>query len=231
MLLCIAVDYSRNQPPQKWKVGVTSNLGIMKVILFSIVGLCMAVCSTSTSKVEANVPETADGEIISHVTASYTLLCDPSTKNFFYLQTKAGLDLPQRARLASFSKGVVSLYELAEGKTINLELDERIFGIAHMRGTWYEENLLWKNTQGVQAFVDEPDDLINELSCTCIVVGTPTEPEDCDSGGVGSTGCEITDGGRVASANWTNHCQVSCAEGYFSCCNELVANPIPTSRN
>jgi hypothetical protein len=86
-----------------------------------------------------------------------------------------------------------------------------------MKGDRYERSLL-NTSEGSIGFVSAGTIIIEEaIDCHCVTNNTLTE---CDSRAPGSNGCEITDGGGVASANWNHHCQVSCNGGYYACCTE-----------
>ena len=60
---------------------------------------------------------------------------------------------------------------------------------------------------------------IEGLSCLCAQNGSGT---GCSSGGVGATGCGITDSSiGVATVNASGGgCSVNCGAGYYACCNK-----------
>lgn len=151
----------------------------------------------------------------------FSLFFNPPTGAFYLLQTTEKLSVPASVTFQSFSKeSGLTIKDSRSAHTINYSIGGQVLGMATFSGSRYASQLTTTAPNGTVAFVGNVGDVIFELSCHCRRNGTAQPEGGCQSGGDGSTGCEITDGGGFATGNWNNHCQVSCASGYYACCNE-----------
>ncbi|MDZ4706040.1 MAG: hypothetical protein SH848_19085 [Saprospiraceae bacterium] len=158
-----------------------------------------------------------DSSLIYASGEGFVVFYEKTSKDFYFLQTSEPIVVPENPSLFSYDKSGKLELRKEDGKSkVVYKLGGAIFGIAKMGGENFEKRLLINSGQEL-SFVPNVGDVVAELACGCVSNGISSE---CDSGGAGSTGCEITDGGSVAGVGWTNHCQVSCSAGHYSCCNE-----------
>lgn len=179
--------------------------------MISILGIFAAFnCVTFSEQLES--PKEGNLKFVS--AKDYSLFLNKDTKEFYLLQTKSKVSIPKNSSFVEFSEKRGLVIRDKSG-TITYTLGENIYGIAHMKGKEFV-NALTVNSNGNLNFIPNVGTVIFELACGCVSNGTTS---DCDSGGAGSNGCSVTDGGSVG-IGWNNGCSVSCNEGYYACCNE-----------
>ena len=196
------------------KNGTTKPL-TMKILLISILSLSLA-CLYSTNHADVN-PSSKGGLI--HVSGNdFTLFFNLESEDFYLLQAKEKITVPKDCSFQRYDKaGGLVVFDNNTSGTTAFHLGDQIYGIAHMSGEKYTKSLILNTKEGVN-FVPNPGGVIEELSCACYPSSSGSR--SCDSGGEGSNGCEITDGGGTGTINWNNQCQVSCNTGFYACCNE-----------
>lgn len=171
--------------------------------------------SEPTCKTGVGVHQTPP--LVQYVGEKYALLFNPTDSVLYKLQFNVKPTIPAHAELVQFTPSELRRREQGTQRIVSYALNGQIIGIAKMKGPRYTGGLMTNNGTAL-AFVPGLDDGdVEELSCQCYQVAAV---HSCQSGGAGSNGCEITDGGSVGGVGWTNHCQVSCTGGYYACCNE-----------
>ena len=184
----------------------------MKVILITMGILCSFFFSQKGSEGNASTL------LKYHIGAKgdYVLFFNPTDSLFFLVQTTQKVVVPNECKFASYSKSELSIIDAVTQKATTYKVGGDIIGISKMGGPRYFQAFTTEAGGSIQIDAN-PDSDVWGLVCNCVSNSTTTS---CQSGGLNSNGCEITDGGQVAGVAWTNHCQVSCNTGFYACCNE-----------
>lgn len=175
----------------------------MKIVLISILTL-VASCFISSDQ------PVRDGNIIHAKGKNFTLLLNKDTKDLYLLQSKKDVRIPESAKFVEYKKeGKFVIQDLKTGKPVTYQLNsDGIFGVVHMQGAHYLDNLTTTNGTNL-SFIANLDDVIYEVSCSCVSWMGSTA--NCDQGGSGASSCSVSSGG--------DSCSVSCGDSYNACCS------------
>ncbi len=182
-------------------------------IMITFAGILGAACL-----VRPQVGSPTSNVMVRHVGSDYAIFYNPPTATFYLFQFNTAPAIPNQPVLVSFAPQELRLSDSNTKKPAVYSLSNNVYGIASMSGEGYQQRLLTGSGASL-AFVSDIDTALEEVSCKCYR-DNGRQYKDCDSGGEGANGCEVTDGGGVATANWQHHCQVSCHTGYYACCNK-----------
>lgn len=115
---------------------------------------------------------------------------------------------------------------LAHNKNLNGLIRENLlgYGLSMIKGIW-DKNTLNNLTKKYAASLIVLSDLQKKYSPTQKIAAANDDiPIRCFSGGTGSTGCTFT------SPIVGSSCSVTCATGYFACCNAVTCNCTPNGQ-
>ena len=151
--------------------------------------------------------------------ASWILIFDRLDSTFYFAQHTGNTANPALPLTGvSIDATIPELLLVGANQTsTTIGFDQQTYSVGTFSGLTYEQRLL---NSTLTNFLTSWENDIYELSCKCIPKGDAAE---CEQGGSGSSGCEVTDGGGIGSANWNNHCSVTCENMHYACCNEVPA--------
>lgn len=144
------------------------------------------------------------------------LFLNRTDTSYYYVSLASSVTMPALVSFASYVPGNLVVRNSSTTALITFSTNSNANGISYLKGTGYDSLFLMTYQGEIYIDYDPPIDLI---SCKCFP-DEDAEDHDCDSGGEGSSGCEVTDGGETGPIGWHNHCSVDCKPGFFACCNE-----------
>lgn len=164
--------------------------------------------------VETNFPINSNLLMSQH--SKHTIFYNKVAKVFYFIQYHNKPAITGSVSLVEYKSGSLSIRD-NKGTTYVFTPNDNIVGVGSFSGTAYNDWVVSTADGDTKFGADVDGGDIEELSCSCKEDGTKNT---CEHGGVGSTSCNVTDGGGAGTVNWTNTCGVSCKTGYYACCNE-----------
>lgn len=152
--------------------------------------------------------------------ADKMLIYEPGTDQVVIIQYTKPLGISD-VYLESASRDRVVLMDIKTRERHRISIGEDVVGISVIANIPAIAKLVRKNGSTMSLVAPTLDEIYG-MSCKCNEVGSEANPDDCDSGGEGSTSCETSVSGGVSvlgnGGTVSSHCQVGCGAGYYACC-------------
>lgn len=191
-------------------------------IFVGVTFLLTLFCNCTNNSVELNEIST-DFIVVKYKTSMYMYNQKDTICYFIQYENPENINLINPKYISYDKKNSIITVTNEDNTQEIYKHNANIYGIGKIRAelsnSLFKEMVLSRSNQNYYDYstYNEPDD-IGAVKCGCIKYIAKKKPNNCQSGGEGSTQCGITDGGGVATAQWNNQCEVSCGANSYSCC-------------
>ncbi|MEP6646691.1 MAG: hypothetical protein ABJC12_06355 [Saprospiraceae bacterium] len=182
----------------------------MKYLLWCSLFIIVA-CAGCNSKPELK------GSLMHVSGKNFSIFVNLRDTSFYLIQLRdtVSVKIPNNCDFLALDNDTLFLKDLNTSQTVHFNLDKNIYGIGSYRGNEYFELLTDSGRHGFK-FRSNVGDLVSLMSCHCFPTG---ETHNCTYGGTNTLSCSSRLAHKVGKETWFHSCEVSCAQGYSSCCN------------